>query len=111
MSVFVLINLLFSSVPIASWKMPSGMRWLMYLSINFYAVSGSVMTHFDPDGVYDNSESCSDLLTCLATDGRMTAHFLGFAQMSNQYLSFGVLIAINAVGAALEYLCLLLRKR
>jgi len=104
----LLFSFLFSSMPIASWKFPTALRWLVYGSINFWAMSGAIMNHFDQ---YDNSEDCHDFVTCMISDGRFIVYFMGFAQESNQFQSLMVLTGFFVILVGVEYQCLLFRRR
>ena len=109
-TVVLVASFFFSGCIVASWKLPISIRWIMYLSVTFWAVSGSVMTQFD-DSVYDNSESCHDFISCVVSDGRFVTHSLGFAQITTSNLSLIVLTGTSVVLAVVEYGCLAYRRR
>ena len=99
------ISFAFSSVPIASRKVPPGLRWLFLLSIFFWAVSGAVLNQFDPDN-YSNDDKCFDFVTCLLSDGAFIVHFLGFAPMSTTFRAIGILTGVFILLVAAEYILL-----
>jgi len=110
MVVVIIFGVLFSSIPVASWKVPSELRWLFYMSVNFWSISGSIMTHLNPS-VYDNSRECMDMFTCLASDGQVLGSLLGFPQLSTPFLGAAVLSLLIVVGIFVEYLYLRHRRR
>ena len=100
-SVVILISFLSSSLPVASWKMPGYIRWMIYTSVNFWSNSGAIMNHFDP-AFYDNSKDCNDFASCLSTDGGFIVRYVGFAPYSNQFLAMGVLTGLVVSLVVLE---------
>ena len=111
MTLVILAGFAFSSIPIASWKFPPYLRWIVYFSLSFWGISGSVMTLFDPDTVYDNSEECVDALTCVSSDGRFITHVLGFAQHTTQHMSLTALVSIIVFMMIANVACLYYRRR
>jgi hypothetical protein len=84
------LSFLFSSVPLASWKLPSYLRWMCVLSVDFWAISGAVINQYNGNN-YDNAEDCNDFLTCLLSDGSFIVRFLGFAPLSSSFRALGIL--------------------
>jgi hypothetical protein len=87
---------------VASRKFPPSLRWLFLLSIDFWAISGAVMNHFD-DEHYSNEEDCFDFLTCLLSDGSFIVRYLGFAPLSTSFRALAVLTGCFSLLYLLEY--------
>jgi len=98
----LLINAVFSGVFVTSNQLPDA---LFYMSITFWALSGSVLNIFE-DGSYSENMKCLDLISCVLSDGNAVGRVLGFSPMSNSYRALAVLSIVFACLVVMEGLLL-----
>ena len=100
----------FSSVLVPSHKFPDSLQFLFRLSINFWAISGTVLNQFNADN-YSNVGKCYDFFTCFFTDGAVVGQAMGFSPLSHSYRALGVLSSVFVVLVFMEMLLLYVRCR
>ena len=98
---YLLFAFMFNGVVLSENKVPSYLRWMFWFSINFWAIGGSVMHHFDDDTY--SADACTDLVSCLLSDGTVLVRILGYAPTVNSYRALGILTGLFACLVLLEY--------
>ena len=104
---YIFFSLICSGIFVNPAKVPIYLRWIMYLSIIFYGVSGSqlsVMEHAKP-----SEDQCLSLVSCITSDPSFIANLSGFSSVTSVYLSIVCLIVTVVLLAALEYIFLVKR--
>lgn len=106
-SVYIFLSLICSGFFVNPAKVPIYLRWVMYLSMTFYGVSGSqlsVMEHTKP-----SEEQCLSMVSCITSDPSFIANLSGFSSVTSVHRSIVCLTMAVALLAALEYLFLVKR--
>jgi len=90
-------------------KLPVYIRWLSFLSVGFWSVTGTMLVHFEEGSLYDVSDICRSLETCILQDGVFLARALGYTPIGSISLSYVVLSSMFVCLFATEYV-LMVRK-
>ena len=106
-SVYTYIGLVVSGFFVNPAKVPTYLRWIMYLSIGFWGISGAELTQLMYVSI--SEEQCLTLISCIMLNRNFIASFTGFAAVTSPTLSMAALFIGSILLVFIEY-CLLLRK-
>ena len=107
--VYTAFSLLLSGVMVSPSELPNYIRWLTFLSVGWWSISGTLLVHLEQGSLFDKTDICSSLQTCILQDGVFLAHSLGYRPIGSTTSSYAVLLAMFVVLFSTEYV-LMVRK-
>ncbi len=107
--IYVAFGVVTSGGIISPNKLPPYIRWLSFLSLAFWAVSGISLVHFEQETYLEFGDICSSLLSCIIQDGSFMAHAIGYAPISSTRMSYIMLLSIFFALFLLEYVLMVRR--
>lgn len=107
--VYTAASLVLSGVMVSPNELPVYIRWLTFLSVGWWSISGTVLVHLEQGSLFDESDICSSLQTCILQDGVFLARSLGYTPIGSTRLSYVVLLLMFVALFSAEYV-LMVRK-
>lgn len=106
-SVYMYLGVIVSGFFVNPRKIPDSLRWIMYLSLSFWAISGAELTHIA--NVPIGEGQCLTIISCIMLNQSTFAQYLGFTAVTTAQLSMLALFIGLLLLVLIEY-CFLLQK-
>ncbi len=100
---YTALSLVLSGLMVPPSELPVYIRWLSFLSVGWWSISGTMLVHLEQGNLFDESDICSSLQSCILQDGVFLAHYLGFKPIGSTRLSYVVLLSMFVVLFATEF--------
>lgn len=107
--IYVAFGIVMSGGFVSPNKLPPYIRWLYFLSLAFWAISGISLVHFEQETYLESGDICSSLLSCIIQDGSFMAHAIGYAPISSTRMSYIMLLSIFFALFLVEYVLMVRR--
>jgi len=101
---FVAYSILMSGALMSPNKLPPPIRWLTFLSIGFWSISGINLVHFAKGSMFNNGDIiCTSLESCILQDGSFLARLFGYTPLGSTRSSYVVLLSSFIVLFVMEF--------
>ena len=106
---YAAFGILMSGGLISPHKLPPYIRWLSFLSLAFWSVSGISLVHFEQETYLALGDVCSSLQSCILQSGAFLARVIGYSPISTTRMSYIMLLSIFFALFLVEYVLMVRR--